>query len=75
MRKQAIAASVIVLASAVYASAANAVGSGPIPMPIANFTDMPSYHPKPVECLRWGRCVVKHARRWSCQIEQPQGSR
>ncbi len=77
MRKQVIApATAIVLASAVYADAASAGGGGGAePMPLTNFTDMPSYHPNHVRCPRRVKCVGKHARRWSCQIEQPQGSR
>ena len=66
MRRQVIAAAAaIVLATAVNAGAASAAGGGgggAEPMPMTNFTDMPSYHPKPVGCLRWGRCVGKHAR-------------
>ena len=75
MRKQVIAsASALVLAGAVYAGAASA-SSGAEPMPLTNFTDMPSYHPNHVRCPRLVKCVGKHARRWSWQIEQPQGSR
>jgi len=73
MRKQVIAsASALVLAGAVYAGPASA-GGGAEPMPLTNFTDMPSYHP--IRCPRLVKRVGKHARRWSWQIEQPQGSR
>ena len=52
MRKQTIAAATaIMLATAVYAGAASAGGGGggggAEPMPLTNFTDMPSYHPNP----------------------------
>ena len=62
MRKQMIApATAIVLATAVYAGAASAGGGGggggAEPMPMTNFTDMPSYHPNPVRCPRWVKCV------------------
>ena len=77
MRRQVIAAAaVVVLATAVYAGAASAAGGGgggAEPMPMTNFTDMPSYHP--IRCPRLVKRVGKHARRWSWQIEQPQGSR
>jgi hypothetical protein len=67
MRKQVItAATAIVLVTAVYAAAANAGGGsgggGAEPMPMTNFTDMPSYHPNSVRCPRWVKCVGKHAR-------------
>lgn len=51
------------IAAGLGAGAAAAVGGGGAePMPMTSFTAMPSYHPKPVGCLRWGRCVGKHAR-------------
>jgi hypothetical protein len=56
-------AAAIVLATAVYAGAASAGGGGGAePMPMTNFTDMPSYHPNPVRCPSWVKCVGNHAR-------------
>ena len=53
----------VFLATVVYAGAASARGGGPAEtMPGTNFTDMPSYHPKPVECLKRVKCAGKHAR-------------
>ena len=74
MRKQVIASALaLVLAGAAYAGAASA-GGGAEPMPFpTNFTDLPSYHP--IRCPRLVKCVGKHARRWSSQIERPQRSR
>jgi hypothetical protein len=53
----------VFLATAAYAGAANAHGGGPAEtMPSTNFTDMPSYHPKPAECPKRVKCMGKHAR-------------
>jgi hypothetical protein len=55
---------IVFVATAMYAGAASARGGGPAEtMPGTNFTDMPSYHPKPVECLTRVKCAGKHARR------------
>jgi hypothetical protein len=66
VRKQVIAAAAAVaLATAVHGDAASAAGGGgggAEPVPMTNFTDLPSYHPKPVGCLRWDRRVGKHVR-------------
>lgn len=66
MRKHVIAAATaIMLATAVYGGAASAGGGGgggAEPMPLTNFTDMPSYHLNPVRCPRWVKCVGKYAR-------------
>ena len=53
----------VLLATAACAGAASARGGGPAEtMPGTNFTDMPSYHPKPDECLKRVKCSGKHAR-------------
>jgi len=44
---------IVLLATAACAGAANARGGGGAEtMPLTNYTDMPSYHPRPVACLR-----------------------
>jgi hypothetical protein len=45
----------IVLATTVYVGAASAAGGAAEPMPMTNFTDMPSYHPKPVAASQMGQ--------------------
>jgi hypothetical protein len=53
----------VLLATAACAGAASARGGGPAEtMPGTNFTDMPRYHPKPVECLKQAKCAGKHVR-------------
>jgi hypothetical protein len=53
----------VLLATVACAGAASARGGGPAEtMPGTNFTDMPRYHPKPVECLKRVKCMGKHAR-------------
>jgi hypothetical protein len=49
---------VALVASLTYISAASARGGGGEPMPGTNFTDMPSYHPKPLESHK-----IMHARK------------
>ena len=54
---------VALLATSIYAGTASARGGGPAePMPGTNFTDMPSYRPKPVEPLRRIKYARKHVR-------------
>ncbi len=48
----------LLLATSIYAGAASARGGGAEPMPGTNFTDLPSYHPKPLASHK-----IKHARK------------
>ncbi len=52
---------VAMLATSMFAGTASARGGGAEPMPGTNFTDLPSYHPRPVEPHRI-RHAHKHVR-------------
>ena len=53
----------VLLATAIYAGPTTAHGGGGAEtIPGTNYTDMPSYHPQPVDCLRWASCGGKHLR-------------
>jgi len=44
----------------IFAAVANANGGGAEPMPGTNFTDLPSYQPRPIEPLSRMKHVRKH---------------